>query len=182
MQQLNLEGISASYALLYPISTGKKRRASKRVLEIMNSLWWFCYSTNIPTQCEINVGTTGNLFLISFTIDYSNGCNYPNCEQKFIQAVEYQIAIVSTNIILTLTFTNGTTMTIVVNFCLINQTRFINYLRDLRSILMWKVLYVDSMSFMGFSNIDCKHAFNYSQYLNKTTINIFICNCLDSIC
>ncbi len=122
MQQLNLQGTNVMYALLSPISTGKKRWTSKWVLEVMNSLWWFCYSSNIASQCQVNVGTTGNSFLISFTIDYSRGCNYPSCEQKFIEAVEYQIATVSKNITLTLTLANGTMIEIVVNFCSINQT------------------------------------------------------------
>ncbi len=74
------------------------------------------------------MGTTDNLFLISFTIDYPNGCNYRSCEQKFIQAVEYDIAIVSTNITLTLTLTNGTTMAIFLNSCSSNQTNSSEYL------------------------------------------------------
>jgi hypothetical protein len=123
MKQLSLqEKTTITSAQLSAISTSRKRRASKWVLEIINSLWWFCYSSDVSVQCEGYVVTTGNLFIISFTIEYSHGCNYPSCEEKFIKEVESQIAAVPANLTLTLPLANGTTIEIDASFCSINQT------------------------------------------------------------
>ncbi len=126
MKQVNLKGIKIVYAVLSPSSTGKKRRASEWVQKIINSLWNFWYFSDNTDQSGTNAGTTSSRLNISFTIEYSHGCNYPGCQKKFIEKVQYQITIAFKNITLTVTFTNGETLNISLSLYSLIQTNSSN--------------------------------------------------------
>jgi hypothetical protein len=91
-------------------------------------LWKFFYFSDNTGQCAINADTASYIFIIVFTIEYSYGCNYPGCQQKFIEEVQNQITTAFQNITLTVTFTNGVTLNVSLSLCSLIETNSSKYI------------------------------------------------------
>jgi hypothetical protein len=101
MEQLDLEGITVSYAQLTSSSTSKKRQATEWAQIITNYLLWFCHSSN--------------RLILSCSIKNRQGCHSGSCQENFIKTVENHFTSHNT-IVLRITFSNGDTLTIIASY------------------------------------------------------------------
>lgn len=94
----------------------------------VNSYLQSHFSSPDTYQCEGEAKTTKSRLAISFTIDYTNGCNIPHCQRKFLAELRYKISILYKSINLVVTFADNEEVTLELMYCTLMQTDASEYL------------------------------------------------------
>ncbi|CAF2890482.1 unnamed protein product [Rotaria sp. Silwood2] len=107
MRELHLAGLTTVAARFVPVSstnTGKKKRAANL------------------NQCHEGFNKRGDQFIIVFSVGYPAGCATALCKTKFDDTVQSKIAAIYFKITLTITFTNGQSLSVKLSLCLFRKS------------------------------------------------------------